>query len=227
MIKTPPVVTIDGPSGVGKGTIGQMLVERFGWHFLDSGALYRVLALAAIHHQVDLADEESLSALAVHLDVEFSSVLGQTGTRVVLEGEDVSSAIRSEECSQAASKVATFAPVREALLQRQRAFQKAPGLIADGRDMGTVVFPEADVKIFLTATTEERARRRFEQLRENGISVKIAEVLAEVKQRDHRDTNRAVAPLIPANDALVIDTTSMDVNAVMSVIVEKIIKHSL
>ncbi|MFQ6370962.1 (d)CMP kinase [Shewanella sp. YIC-542] len=214
MSERAPVVTIDGPSGAGKGTISQMLATRLGWKLLDSGAIYRVLALAAIHHNVALDNEEAITLLASHLDVQFLAATEKEATKVVLEGEDVTLSIRSQECSDAASRVAAFPRVREALLRRQRAFNVAPGLIADGRDMGTVVFPGAPAKLFLTATAEERAERRYNQLRDKGFDVNIERLLTEIKERDFRDMNRAVAPLIPAEDALVIDTTGLGIEEV-------------
>ncbi|MBP8152915.1 MAG: (d)CMP kinase, partial [Aeromonas sp.] len=188
-----PVMTIDGPSGAGKGTLCQLLAEKLGWHLLDSGAIYRVLALAALHHDVELDAEAALVPLAANLDVQFQ-VDGEQ-VKVVLEGEDVSRTIRSQEVSDAASKVAVFPRVREALLRRQRAFRQLPGLIADGRDMGTVVFPEAEVKIFLDASAEERAQRRYKQLQDKGFDVNFERLLTEIRDRDDRDRNRAVAPL--------------------------------
>ncbi|CAM3965433.1 MULTISPECIES: (d)CMP kinase [Shewanella] len=214
MSQRAPIVTIDGPSGAGKGTISQILASRLGWKLLDSGAIYRVLALAAIHHNVELDNEASLALLAAHLDVQFISANGN-GIKVVLEGEDVSHAIRSQECSNAASKVAAFPRVREALLRRQRAFAEAPGLIADGRDMGTVVFPTTPAKLYLTASAEERAQRRYNQLQDKGFDVNIDRLLAEVVERDERDMNRPVAPLVPAEDALVIDTTGIGIDEVV------------
>lgn len=210
-----PVVTIDGPSGAGKGTISQLLAQRLGWKLLDSGAIYRVLALAAIHHNVELDNEESLTLLAAHLDVQFMTGNETQGVKVVLEGEDVSTDIRSQECSNAASKVAAFPRVREALLRRQRAFNEAPGLIADGRDMGTVVFPSTPAKIYLTASAEERAQRRYNQLQDKGFDVNIDRLLSEIKERDDRDMNRSVAPLVPADDALVIDTSGIGIEEVL------------
>lgn len=208
-----PVITVDGPSGVGKGTLCQALAEKLGWHLLDSGAIYRVLALAALHHEVDLASEEALVPLAIHLDVRFISQQNQL--QVILEGETVTNEIRNETVGNAASQVAAFPRVREALLRRQRAFREAPGLIADGRDMGTIVFPDAPVKIFLDASAEERARRRMLQLQEKGQCVKFERLLSEIQERDSRDRNRAVAPLVPAADALMVDSTHMSVDEVI------------
>jgi cytidylate kinase len=211
-----PVITIDGPSGAGKGTVCQLLAERLGWHLLDSGAIYRVLALAALHHEVALDNEEALAALASHLDVSFNP--SADGVQVILEGEEVAAAIRTEQTGNAASKVAAFPRVREALLRRQRAFRAAPGLIADGRDMGTVVFTDADAKIFLDASAEERAARRLKQLQAKGFDVNFDHLLLEIRERDDRDRNRAVAPLRPADDALVVDSTSMSIDMVVETI---------
>ena len=220
MTVTAPVITVDGPSGAGKGTLCKALAESLGWHLLDSGAIYRVLALAALHHQVDIQSEEALVPLAAHLDVRFISRNGQI--EVILEGEDVSHEIRTETVGNTASQAAAFPRVREALLRRQRAFRDLPGLIADGRDMGTVVFPDAPVKIFLDASAEERAHRRMLQLQEKGLSVIFERLLAEIKERDDRDRNRAIAPLVPASDALLLDSTSMSINEV----IEKALSHA-
>ena len=208
-----PVITIDGPGGAGKGTLCKAMAEALGWHLLDSGAIYRVLALAALHHHVDVESEEALVPLAAHLDVRFISTDGNL--EVVLEGEDVSSEIRTQEVANAASKVAAFPRVREALLRRQRAFRELPGLIADGRDMGTVVFPDAPVKIFLDASADERAHSRMRQLQEKGFDVNFERLLSEIKERDDRDRNRAVAPLVPAADALVLDSTELNIEQVI------------
>ncbi|NUU65258.1 (d)CMP kinase [Enterobacteriaceae bacterium BIT-l23] len=210
---TAPVITVDGPGGAGKGTLCKALAAALGWHLLDSGAIYRVLALAALHHQVNLESEEALAPLAAHLDVRF--VAEEEELQVILEGEDVSGEIRTQEVANAASQVAAFPRVREALLRRQRAFREAPGLIADGRDMGTVVFPDAPVKIFLDASSEERARRRMLQLQEKGFSVNFERLLAEIQERDSRDRNRSVAPLVPAEDALVLDSTRLSIEQVI------------
>ncbi|MEP2652602.1 MAG: (d)CMP kinase [Paraglaciecola sp.] len=208
-----PVITIDGPSGAGKGTASTLLAKKLGWHFLDSGAIYRVLAVASIHHQIPSEDEVGLLPLASSLDVHFEAT--ESGVKVMLEGEDVSDTIRTEVVGAVASQVASLPSIREALLRRQRAFKQSPGLVADGRDMGTVVFPEAEVKVFLTACAEERADRRYKQLKANGHDVSIPRLLADIKARDDRDTNRSVAPLVPAEDALVIDSTELSVEQVI------------
>ncbi|MEC6795710.1 (d)CMP kinase [Photobacterium sp. S4TG1] len=208
-----PVITVDGPSGAGKGTLCMLLAEKLGWNLLDSGAIYRVLALAALHHGVDTESEDALVPLAAHLDVQF--VAEGELVRVILEGEDVSDTLRTEKVGNAASKVAALPRVREALLRRQRAFSEQPGLVADGRDMGTVVFTSAEVKIFLDASAEERATRRMNQLQKQGLDVSFSSLLSEIQERDYRDRNRAVAPLRPADDALVLDSTEMSIEQVL------------
>ncbi|WP_394165420.1 (d)CMP kinase [Photobacterium piscicola] len=208
-----PVITVDGPSGAGKGTLCMLLAEKLGWNLLDSGAIYRVLALAALHHGVDTESEDALVPLAAHLDVQF--VAEGELVRVILEGEDVSDTLRTEKVGNAASKVAALPRVREALLRRQRAFSEQPGLVADGRDMGTVVFTSAEVKIFLDASAEERATRRMNQLQKQGLDVSFSSLLSEIQERDYRDRNRAVAPLRPADDALVLDSTEMSIEEVL------------
>lgn len=209
-----PVITIDGPGGSGKGTICRLVAQKLGWHLLDSGAIYRVLALAALHHDIAPEDEEALQPLAAHLDVQFTCD-DQGHVRITLEGENVTHTIRTEQVGSVASKIASLPRVREALLRRQRAFREAPGLVADGRDMGTVVFPSAEVKIFLTADASERARRRFLELKQKGHDVNIDDLLHEIQTRDERDTNRAVAPLRPADDALILDSTNKPIEQVL------------
>ncbi len=211
-----PVITIDGPSGAGKGTVARIVAEQLGWHLLDSGAIYRVLAVAIQHHNVSIEEEEPLIPLAAHLDVQFEISSQQDEVKIILEGENVTDTIRKEEIGDLASKVAEFPRVREALLRRQRAFNVEPGLVADGRDMGTIVFTQAPVKIFLTASAEERARRRFNQLKEKGFSVSMLGLLDGIRQRDERDQNRKIAPLIPADDALTIDSTNLSVQEVVN-----------
>jgi len=209
-----PVITIDGPSGSGKGSLCQLLSKQLGWHLLDSGALYRIVGLAAADQGVSFEDEAALSALAAGLDIAF--IPGQQGepTRVLLRGDDVSDRVRSESSGELASKVAVFTGVRAALKQLQRDFLRDPGLVADGRDMGTEIFPAAPLKIYLTASAEERAQRRYKQLLNKGESVNLAALLEDIKQRDQRDMNREVAPLIPADDAVVIDSTGVDIERV-------------
>jgi cytidylate kinase len=208
-----PVVTIDGPSGSGKGTISRLLARELGFHFLDSGALYRLLALAAHRRGVPLDDERQLVTLCDALDIRFPSE--HEAQTVLLDGADVTREIRSEAAGAGASRVAALPGVRAALLARQRSFREAPGLVADGRDMGTIVFPDAAVKLFLTASSEERAKRRCIQLKEMGIEYVYAEVLADIKARDARDAGRAVAPLKAADDAQVVDTTELDIGATL------------
>lgn len=212
---TAPVIAVDGPGGSGKGTVTQMLARQLGWHLLDSGALYRLTALAATRQNVSLDDEAELVRVAASLDVAFEPTPEGEPVKVILAGEDVTSAIRTETCGNNASRIAVMQPVRDALLQRQRDFQKAPGLVADGRDMGTVVFPDAPVKIFLTASAEERARRRFSQLKAAGDNVSIDALLKEIRVRDERDMNRSAAPLKPADDAQVIDSTGLSIQEVL------------
>lgn len=200
-----PVIAIDGPSASGKGTVAQRVAERLQFHYLDSGALYRLVAYTAIQSEVDLTDETALSDIARDLDVVF------TGARILLKGEDVADAIRAEVCSNGASKVAAYPQVRVSLLDRQRAFRQIPGLVADGRDMGSVVFPDAVLKIFLTADAETRAQRRYKQLMEKGIDANISTLLQDIRDRDARDINRSVAPLQQGADAILLDTTSLNI----------------
>ena len=210
-----PVIAIDGPSGSGKGTVCRILAGRLGWHLLDSGALYRLTALAGAARGLDPADEPGHAAVAAGLDARFE-VNETGGERVLLDGRDVTRELRAEVTGNMASVVAVMPSVRAALLERQRGFAVPPGLVADGRDMGTVVFPSAGLKVFLTASAEERARRRYNQLKEKGLAANLAGLSQEILERDRRDSARSVAPLRPAADAVVIDSTGMTVDDVVS-----------
>lgn len=205
----PPVIGIDGPSGSGKGTVAQALARALGFHYLNSGALYRTVALAALESGADLENELTLRDIAMNLRAKFE------GESVELEGRNVTDLLRSEAVSRAASRIAGYPSVRAALLDRQRAFRRAPGLIADGRDMGTVVFPDATLKIFLTASAEERAQRRYKQLIDKGMGATMATLLQDIRERDERDSSRAAAPLRQSADAVPLDTTKMSVEEVV------------
>lgn len=213
------VIAIDGPSGAGKGTLSQLVAKQLGYHLLDSGALYRLVALSAIKRNADLQDEQAIADMASQLQVKFD-VTGES-TCILLAGEDVTDDIRQENVSMGASVVAAHPKVRLALLQRQKDFAQAPGLVADGRDMGTTVFPQAQVKIFLTASAEARAERRYKQLTQKGVVVDMAELIKDIKDRDDRDTNRSASPLKPADDALVLDSTSLSVEQVLKIILDQ------
>jgi len=208
-----PVITVDGPGGSGKGTIAMRLAEQLGWHFLDSGALYRLVAVAAMDRDVSVDDGEALGEVARSLDVNFG--ISEEGMVVLLDGNYITGRLRSESVSIFASRIAAFPVVRSALVLRQRAFRKPPGLVADGRDMGTVIFPDAKLKIFLTASAEARAERRYKQLKQKGESVNLTRLFQDIKLRDERDSTRAVSPLRAAEDAHVIDSTELSINEVL------------
>lgn len=217
-MQTPiPVITIDGPSGSGKGTVARAVAARLGWHFLDSGALYRAVGLRALQQGIALSDDAGLNHCARQADVRFVE-RGEADPWVMLDGAEVSAQLRSEACAAAASKVAALPLVRAALLDKQRQLKVAPGLVADGRDMGTVVFPEAQLKVFLDASVEERARRRHKQLLEKGVAANLTALLNELAERDLRDRTRAIAPLKAADDAVIVDSTAMEASAVVDAI---------
>ncbi len=211
-----PIVTIDGPGGSGKGTLSSLVATKLGWHLLDSGALYRIVAVSAQAQVIDLNDESALVAMISDLQIAF------TGDKVDVNGNNLSDIIRTEETGAAASKVAALPGVRDAILSLQKSFQCAPGLVADGRDMGTVVFPHSKAKIFLDASAEARADRRYKQLKNKGLSVNLRDLLEQIQERDARDRGRAVAPLKPAADALIIDSTQMTIEEVLETIMAEV-----
>lgn len=211
-----PVIAIDGPGGSGKGTVSRAVAQRLGWHLLDSGTLYRLVALAAVEQGVDLRDEAAVVGVATALDVRFEA--GGPGDRVLLGGRDVTEGIRTEACSRGASEVAALPGVRNALVGRQRDLRQWPGLVADGRDMGSVIFPDAGLKVFLTASVEERARRRHKQLSDKGIDVSLPALSRDMAERDRRDSERSLAPLRPTPDAHVLDSTGRSIDEVVSVV---------
>ncbi len=213
-----PVIAIDGPSSSGKGTIARRVADALGYHLLDSGALYRLTALAARHYEVDMSKPKAIANLARSLNIEFGRD-GQGGEMVLLNYEDVTNELRTEETGAGASAVAAMEPVREALMELQKSFRKPPGLVADGRDMGTVVFPDAGLKVFLTASAEERARRRHKQLKDKGVDVSLAALSRDIEDRDRRDTERSVAPLKPAEDARILDSSGQSIEAVTETVI--------
>ena len=208
-----PVMTLDGPAGAGKGTVSRGIAKRLGWHYLDSGAIYRSLAIAVQDASVELDDINGMVAVAKKMDLSFG--LGDTPI-VMLDGQIISDRITSEICGNMTSKIAAFGPIRQALLSKQREFRKLPGLIADGRDMGTVVFPDAEFKVFLTASAEERAKRRYKQLKEKGIDVSLSGLAKEIEEKDRRDMERSEAPLKMADDAVLVDSSDMSIDAVIA-----------
>ncbi|MEO6968542.1 MAG: (d)CMP kinase [Rhodanobacteraceae bacterium] len=216
MSNPPPVLAIDGPSGSGKGTIARAVAERLGWHLLDSGALYRAVGYAAGMAGLDLSDAEAVARCARTTNIRFHDLKDGGETRVIVNGHDASDELRTETAGAAASAIAAIPGVRAALVEKQLAFRKAPGLVADGRDMGTVIFPDAEPKVFLTASAAERAKRRYKQLKEKGLTVTLGSLLHEIEARDARDASRAIAPLKPAADAVLVDTTGLPIAAVVA-----------
>ena len=214
--KTVPVLTIDGPSGSGKGTISRAVADALGWHLLDSGALYRAIGFAAGMEGIDLSDAQAVTRCAQTTRIAFRDPRDGGETRVIVNGHDATDEIRTETCGAAASAIAAVPGVRAALLEKQRSFRRAPGLVADGRDMGTIIFADAPYKVFLTASAEERARRRYKQLKEKGLGVTLLSLLREIEARDERDANRKVAPLRAAAGALIVDTTGMPIAEVVA-----------
>jgi cytidylate kinase len=221
-----PVIAVDGPSGTGKGTICSHLATWLGWHLLDSGALYRILAIAAEKYQLELDNEPAIADIAESLDVVFQQPQPGMDITVIFEGDDITRKIRTEECGNSASQIAVLPQVRSALLDRQRQFQQTPGLVADGRDMGTVVFSDAPLKIYLIASAEERAKRRYKQLKQKGFNVNLPRLAAEIAERDTRDSQRTISPLKPADDAIVVDTTTLDISEVIKKI-ENLVQETL
>ena len=210
-----PVLAIDGPGGSGKGTVGQILAQRLGWHFLDSGALYRVVGIVATRERVSLEDRPALARLATSMDIRFVPRTDGGAAAVLLHGEEIGDRLRTEESGKLASIVAAIPEVRSALLQKQHSFRRLPGLVADGRDMGSTVFPDAILKVYLSASPEVRAERRYKQLIDKGFDVNLPRLLDEIRERDARDAGRAVSPLKPAHDACILDTSQLDISGVV------------
>ena len=221
-----PVITVDGPSGVGKGTTASLLSNHLGWHLLDSGAIYRALALKVLNTDSEISDVDKLVELASHLDLSFKSVIGEP-TLAYLDGECVNQDLRTESCGNIASIIASIPEVRASLLQRQVQFRQAPGLVADGRDMGTVVFIDAQLKFYLTASAQERAKRRCKQLKIKGVDASMRALEKEIAARDARDSNRKVSPLVPANDAIIIDTSDLSIDEVFHYCIDFIRKAGI
>lgn len=217
-----PVITIDGPSSSGKGTVAQLLAKKLGWHFLDSGALYRAVGWVVLNEKIDPADHAALKNLINHINIKMQLSDHGENSRIFCNNHDVSDEIRSEECGQMASITSAIPFVRAALLDRQRAMRQLPGLVTDGRDMGTVVFPDATVKFYITASLDERANRRFNQLKQKGRNVNLRDIHRELFVRDERDANRAIAQTKPADDAIVIDTTFLGIDEVLQAMIDKV-----
>ncbi len=226
MTATVPVITVDGPSGVGKGTTASLLSNYLGWHLLDSGAIYRSLALKVLKTDSEISDVIKLVELAENLDLNFESVIGEP-TLVYLDGQSVNQELRTESCGSIASIIASIPEVRAALLQRQIQFRQAPGLVADGRDMGTVVFTDAQIKFYLTASGQERAKRRHKQLKNKGVDASMRALEKEIGARDARDSNRKVSPLVPADDAIIIDTSDLSIDEVFQFCIDIIDKAGI
>ncbi len=220
------IITVDGPSGAGKGTTSRRLAKKLGFHYLDSGALYRLLGMVAARHRVNTSDNKNLVPLARNMDIQFETTRAGE-IRILLEGEDVTMELRTEQTATLASQVASHLEVREALLVRQRRFATLPGLVADGRDMGTVVFPDAQLKLYLTASIEERARRRYKQLLDKGESVSLRALESQVRARDERDINRDISPLVAASDAIEIDTSELSINEVLDAVLNIVLLKGL
>jgi len=228
MTKQVPVIAIDGPGGSGKGVISQRLSEKLGFHLLDSGALYRVVGVAAQKHTISIADEVALAKMAKFLDIRFKTTGNpEQPVSVILDGHEITNDIRTDEAGVNASKVASLPAVRRALHGLQHSFRRPPGLVADGRDMGTIVFADAGLKIFLTATPEERAERRYKQLKDKDIGVSLLALLDSIRERDARDMNRTVAPLVPAQDAVIIDSTGISIDEVLHQVLSEVTNRGI